>query len=95
MNELGQKFPTFLGIGVIIMMLTGCAIGPTRLEVDFGKSLSYAESQQILDPAAQQNLAPVYGFDGKAAEATIERYRSTFEKAAPPPTFIIPIGTQR
>jgi hypothetical protein len=93
MSKLGRMIFAFLGIGG--MMLAGCAVGPTRLEVDYGRSVNFATSSQILDPAAQQNLAPVYGFDGKAAEATIGHYRSTFEKAAPPPTFVIPIGQGR
>jgi hypothetical protein len=93
MSELGRIVFACLGIGVV--MLAGCAVGPTRLEADYGRSVSIATSNQILDPAAQQNLAPVYGFDGKAAEATLDRYRSTFEKAAPPPTFVIPIGSAR
>lgn len=93
MGELCRMVFACLGIGVV--MLAGCALGPTRLEADYGKSAKLATSSQILDPAAQQNLAPVYGFDGKAAEATLDRYRSTFEKAAPPPTFVIPIGQGR
>jgi hypothetical protein len=93
MNELGRLVFACLGIGVV--MLAGCAMGPTRLEADYGNSVSLATSSQMLDLAAQQNLAPVYGFDGKAAEATIDHYRSTFEKAAPPPTFVIPIGGTR
>jgi hypothetical protein len=93
MIELGRLVFACLGIG--LMMLAGCTLGPTRLEADYGRSVDLAGSNQILDPAAQQNLAPVYGFDGKAAEATIDRYRSTFEKAAPPPTFVIPIGGTR
>jgi hypothetical protein len=93
MGELGRMVFACVGIGVV--MLGGCAVGPTRLEADYGKSVNIATSSQILDPAAQQNLAPVYGFDGKAAEATIEHYRSTFEKEAPPPTFVIPIGGTR
>jgi hypothetical protein len=86
-------FLACLGIGVV--MLAGCAVGPTRLEADFGKSVRIATSSQMLDPAAQQNLAPVYGFDEGAARATLDRYRSTFEKAAPPPTFVIPVGSAR
>ena len=93
MGELGRVVFACLGIGVV--MLAGCAVGPTTLEADFGKSVSLATSGQILDPAAQQNLAPVYGFDGKAAQLTIDRYRSTFEKAAPPPTFVIPVGSAK
>jgi hypothetical protein len=93
MGELGRMVFACLGIGVV--MLTGCAVGPTRLEADYGRSVNIATANQILDPAAQQNLAPVYGFDGEAAQLTIDRYRSTFEKAAPPPAFVIPVGSVR
>ena len=93
MGELGRMVFACLGIGVV--MLAGCAVGPTRLEADHGKSVNLATSSQILDPAAQQNLAPVYGFDGEAAALTIDRYRSTFEKAAPPPAFVIPVGSAK
>ena len=93
MGELVRMVFACLGIGVV--MLAGCALGPTRLEADYGKSVNIATSSQILDPAAQQSLAPVYGFDGGAAQATLDRYRSTFEKAAPPPTFVIPVGSAR
>ena len=93
MRKLGRLVFAFLGSGVV--MLAGCALGPTRLEADYGNSVSIATSSQILNPVAQQNLAPVYGFDGKAAEATLDRYRSTFEKPAPQPTFVIPIGSAR
>jgi hypothetical protein len=65
------------------------------LEADFGKSVKLATSGQILDPATQQNLAPVSDFDGVAAQLTLDRYRSTFEKAAPPPAFVIPVGSAR
>jgi hypothetical protein len=93
MGELGRLAFACLGIGIV--MLAGCALGPTRLEADYGKSVNLATLSQIFDPAAQQNLAPVYGFDGEAAQLTIDRYRSTFEKAAPPPTFVIPVGSAR
>jgi hypothetical protein len=93
MSELGRMVLVFLGITV--MILAGCAVGPSRLEADFGSSVSLATSGQILDPAAQQNLAPVYGFDGKAAAATIERYQTSFEKPTPPPSFVISVGQGR
>jgi hypothetical protein len=93
MSKWSRMVFACLGTGVV--MLAGCELGPTRLEADYGRSFYLAKANQILDPAAQQNLAPVYGFDGKAAEAAIEHYRSTFEKAAPPPTFVIPIGQGR
>jgi hypothetical protein len=93
MGEVCRMVFACLGIGFVL--LAGCAVGPTRLEADYGKSVNFATSSQVLDPTAQQNLAPVYGFDGVAAQATIERYRSTFEKAPPPPTFVFPVGSAR
>jgi hypothetical protein len=92
MSELGRMVLVFLGI--MVMILAGC-VGPSRLEADFGGSVSLATSGQILDPAAQQNLVPVYGFDGKAAAATIERYQTSFEKPTPPPSFVISVGQGR
>jgi len=80
---------------IIGMLLAGCAGGPTRLEADYGTSFEIARVKQIFDREAEKNLAPVYGFDGRAAEATIERYRSTFEKPPPPPAFAISIGQVR
>jgi hypothetical protein len=90
MKKLACMLVAFAGI--MVMILTGCATGPTRLEADYGTSYNLARSQQILNPAAQQNLEPVYGFDGRAAEATIVRYRGTFEKPSPPPTYAISVG---
>jgi hypothetical protein len=95
MNKLGRASLTFIGSGIIIGILAGCTAGPSRLEVDFDRSVNLARSNQILDPAAQQNLSPVYGFDGKAAAATIERYQTSFEKPSPPPSFVISVGQGR
>lgn len=93
MSELRRMIFACLGMGVI--MLAGCAVGPTRLEADYGNSVSIAMSSQMLDAAAQQNLAPVYGFDGKAAVGTLERYQTSFEKPPPPPAFVISVGQSR
>jgi hypothetical protein len=93
MNELGRLVFACLGIGVI--MLAGCAVGPSRLEADYGRSISLAKSNQTLDSAAQQNLVPVSGLDGKAAMGTLERYQTSFEKPPPPPSFVISVGQGR
>jgi starvation-inducible outer membrane lipoprotein len=93
MNELNRMILAVLGM--VVMMLAGCAMEPSRLEADYGKSVSLAKSNQILDPAAQQNLAPVYGFDGRAATGAIERYQTSFEKPPPPPAFVISVGQSR
>jgi hypothetical protein len=93
MREPGRLF--FACLGIVVIMLAGCAIGPTRLEADYGRSIDLAMSNQTLDPAAQQNLAPVYGLDGKAAMGTLERYQTSFEKPPPPPSFVISVGQGR
>lgn len=63
----------------------GCA--QSRLAKDYGNSHSLAIENQTLNPEAEKNLEPVYGFDGQAAERTIGRYRKSFEKAVPPPMY--------
>jgi hypothetical protein len=93
MREPGRLF--FACLGIVVIMLAGCAIGLTRLEADYGRSIDLAMSNQTLDPAAQQNLAPVYGLDGKAAMGTLERYQTSFEKPPPPPSFVISVGQGR
>jgi hypothetical protein len=93
MSELGRMVFACLGIGVV--MLAGCALGPTRLEADYGRSIDLAMSNQTLDPAAQQNLVPVYGLDGKAAMGTLARYQTSFENPPPPPSFVISVGQGR
>jgi starvation-inducible outer membrane lipoprotein len=93
MSELGRM--AFACLGIVVIMLAGCASGPTGLEADYGRSISLAKSNQTLDPAAQHNLAPVYSFDGKAAAATLERYQTSFEKPPPPPSFVISVGQGR
>lgn len=79
----------FILLGFIIMMtsLAGCAA--SRLERDYGQSFRLTKSNQILHPEATSNLEPVYGFDGHAAGATIEKYRKSFEKRDVAPVFIL------
>ncbi len=77
----------------LAILLFACA-GPTRVEKNFGKSVRQARINQILDPEAEKNLEPVTGLDGKAAQATIERYRKTFEPNREVPQTLIQTGTQ-
>jgi hypothetical protein len=54
--------------------------------MDYGTSAKLVKFNQILNPEAERNLAPVIGFDGRAAWAVIDRYEAGFEKS-PAPTF--------
>jgi len=92
-------------IGVVAMglVLLGCAetnpferdyfAGPSRLEKDFGRSFELQKVNQIADPDAEKDLEPVTGLDGKASQATIEKYRKEFEKPAPPAPYVLGIGS--
>ena len=76
---------------IFLISLFGCT-GVSRLEKDFGNSFKLAKFNQILDPEAEKNLEPVTGFDEKAAQATIEKYRKGFEEKPPAPVYNIGIG---
>jgi hypothetical protein len=90
----------FVAIGLIF---TGCAPssnfwkdcypGPTRLEEDFGTSFKLQIAHQVLNPEAEKNLEPVTGLDGKAGQATMEKYRKEFEKPAPPAPYVLGLGS--
>jgi hypothetical protein len=91
MNKNGGIFAA--GIALLVLLLAGCASGPTpRLERAYGTSYHFARVSQTLHPEADTTLAPVQGFDGKAAKHMLERYRSTFAKPSPPPSFVISVG---
>ena len=81
-----------IGLVVIVSFTGGCG-GPSRLKMDYGNSYKLAKFNQTLNPEAEKNLEPVTGFDGRAAREVIERYRKEFEKPAPPPTYILPVGS--
>jgi hypothetical protein len=58
--------------GAMLAFFTGCSSsGPvyeeTLLDKNWGRSVESAKYNQILNPDAGKNLAPVEGLDGKAA----------------------------
>lgn len=61
------------GIAVFLMLCLGCAATP--LEKNWGRSYEQARDDQVLNPDAKANLAPVEGFDGQAAENVMKGYR--------------------
>ena len=87
-----KNWTVWIGIPAMVMLFTGCASQQSRVEKDYGNSYRLAISNQTLNPEAQKNLEPVYGFNGQAAKAAIERYQKGFEKAQPAPTYTT-IGT--
>ena len=80
-----------IGLIAVILVFTGC-VGPSRVEMDYGTSQKLARFNQTLDPEAEKNLEPVTGLDGVPAKLNMERYRKSFEKESPRPTYILNVG---
>lgn len=61
-----------------LMLLGGCSVTPppTPTERDYGLSHRLAIYGQTANPAAEENLEPVEGIDGKVALGTLNNYRS-------------------
>ncbi len=76
-----------------IFLISACA-GPSKLDEDYGRSVEQARSTQVLHPEAEKNLEPVTGLDGKAAQASIEKYQKTFEQPREAPEPLVQTGTQ-
>ena len=85
-----MKRKCFVLIGLIVMsnLLAGCAV--TRTEMDYGNSHRLSKLNQTLNPEAEKNLNPVYGFEGQTAQKVIEAYRKDFETRYAPPKY--PLG---
>jgi hypothetical protein len=86
-----RKYLFIVGFLTMVLILMGCA-APSRLEMDFGTSSKLMKVNQVWNPEAEKNIEPVSGFDGNAAQATLERYRKDFEKPAPPVPYTLSIG---
>ena len=83
----------FLLVGLVgIFLISVSCAGPSRVEMDYGTSFKLAKFNQILNPEAEKNLEPVTGLNGKAAQATMEKYQKDFEKAPLTPTYTFNIG---
>jgi hypothetical protein len=74
-------------LGILSIMVWGCAGNlPQAERTDLfdshqGKSFESAMSEQVLNPEAGKELAPIVGFDGKAAAANMEKYREVLRRA--------------
>lgn len=86
-----KKF--FLVLSALFLLATTlAACAPSRLEMDYGTSFKLQKFNQIADPEAGIKVEPAEGMDGRAAEATMERYQKGFEKETKAPTYAITIG---
>ena len=85
-----KRFFVFIGLLALMFIFGSCARnGSSRVEEDFGTSFRLAKANQQLNPEAAKNIEPVTGFDGKAAQATLDKYRKDFEKPASSTPFVL------
>jgi hypothetical protein len=79
------KTTTFAAVLIgLVFALAGCNGAymyqeETDLDRNWGRSYETAKYNQILNPDAGQNLDPIEGLDGTAAEYEIEDYRDSFK----------------
>ena len=83
-----------LSITLAIFFLISACAQPTRLDKNYSRSFKEVRVNQTLDPEAEKNLEPVTGFDGKAAQITIEKYRKSFEGSRGAGQPLVQTGTQ-
>jgi|GEM_PF-2118205 len=78
-----RRHPAQVGLIVVMLLAFGCGRGfiePTPLDRHWGKSFERAKASQEYAPEASQNLDPVTGLDGQAAEGDIQKYREAHTK---------------
>ena len=90
-GRMAKRYFFLFGFVALSFISLSCA-GPGRLETDFGTSSKLMKVNQVWNPEAEKNIEPVTGFDGKAAQANIEKFRKDFEKPAPPTPYTLSIG---
>jgi len=69
----------------MLALSAGCSSsGPvyeeTLLDKNWGRSVETAKYNQILNPEAGKDLAPVEGLSGKAADNSVQKYENSFKK---------------
>jgi hypothetical protein len=82
-----------VGLTAALSIFSGCAQKKTVLDSHWGKSFESATSNQILNPEADKNLAPVVGLDGQAAEIVMETYRKDFGGKALKKSYNLNLGS--
>ena len=69
-----------IGMGKDDQVLWPWAPQPTVLVENHGQSVRQTLNDQIVNPAASENLSVIDQFDGKAANFAVDRYRGFFKK---------------
>jgi hypothetical protein len=70
-------------VGIAILTLAGCIPATPRLDAHSGIAVNIARTQQIANPNASRDNAPVEGIDGQAGDAAVDSYRESFVNPRP------------
>jgi hypothetical protein len=68
-----SRYTAYVGLVIVLFVSFGCATAPH--EHAWGKSFEMIKDAQMLDTDTSENLDPVTGLDGQAAENDMKRYR--------------------
>ena len=88
---MGARCLIIIVLIAALSIFSGC--GATQLDKNWGKSFESAKSNQILNPEAGQNLDPVVGLDGQAAEGGLGKYRKGFSPKKGKQTYNLNLGS--
>ncbi len=80
------------GLIAALSISSGCGTATPILEENWGKSYESQKLSQIANPEAEENLEPVEGLDGVAAEINTGKYRKGFQGAKGKTTYNLQLG---
>jgi len=87
-----MKKMIMISLSCFFLIATLAACAPSRLEMDYGTSFKLQKFNQTADLEAGKKVEPAEGMDGKAAQATKEKYQKGFEKEPPAQVYNLTIG---
>ncbi|MBN9133108.1 MAG: tRNA dimethylallyltransferase [Nitrosospira multiformis] len=70
-------------VAIATLTLAGCISATPRLDAQSGIAVNIARTQQIANPNASRDNAPVEGIDGQAGDAAVDSYRESFVNPRP------------
>jgi hypothetical protein len=81
-NNQTMNICLLTGLVMAIVLTTGCASGPTRVEEDFGNSVRAMNRAQTMDPvaAATPDTTPITTTDGQRMENVLYEHRTRVSK---------------
>ena len=87
-----SRYIMLAGLIAALSISTGCGSVTPIVDDNWGKSYESQKLSQIANPEAEENLAPVMGLDGVAAENAVDNYRKGFQGEKGDTTYNLQLG---